>query len=105
MQVNLSDRFQRALLESNYQHLVTLGTFVNYFVNRSTLMLIRDSGNVPDMGTILAAFISHGSLDPCPYIEGYCGEHQYEYPGLEQKSGPHRILSGMYFYVIFYWSH
>jgi len=57
----------------------------------------QDSGNVPDMGAILSAFIMSGTLDPCPYFEGYCGEHQYEYPGLEQKSGPHKfgMLSSM----------
>jgi hypothetical protein len=49
------------------------------------------------MGTILAAFITNGSLDPCPYFEGYCGEHQYEYPGFEQKSGPRKVPFGTYF--------
>lgn len=91
--MNLADRFQQALLESNYQHLVTLGMFEYYRAISSILILIRDSGNVPDMGTVLAAFIVNGSLDPCPYMEGYCGEHQYEHPGLEQKSGPRKVLS------------
>jgi hypothetical protein len=46
------------------------------------------------MGTVLAAFITNGSLEPCPYFEGYCGEH---YPELEQKSGPRKVAFGMYF--------
>jgi len=54
-----------------------------------------DSSNIPDMGAILAAFIMRGSLEPCLYFEGYCGEHQYERPGLEQKSGPRKMLIGV----------
>jgi hypothetical protein len=65
------------------------------FVHDRILIFVQDSGDTPDMGAILAAFILSGSSDPCPNFEGYCGEHQYEYPGLEQKSGPRKTPFGL----------
>lgn len=44
-------------------------------------------GNIPMMDDLLLAFQSNNHQGSGPYFEGYCGEHQQHYPGLEQLSG------------------
>lgn len=39
------------------------------------------------MDDLLLAFQSNNHQGSGPYFEGYCGEHQQHYPGLEQLSG------------------
>jgi hypothetical protein len=39
------------------------------------------------MHVLLLAFQLNNNQESGPYFEGYCGEHQRHYPGLEQLSG------------------
>ena len=39
------------------------------------------------MDTILTTFHDQNIQEAGPYFEGYCGEHQQDYPGLEQLAG------------------
>jgi hypothetical protein len=39
------------------------------------------------MDDLLLAFQLNDNQESGPYFEGYCGEHQQHYPGLEQLSG------------------
>jgi len=69
------------------QLLVSLHPSPYFSLQVQLLTELSVSGNLPDMGMLLADFLLHGSLDPCAYFPGYLGEPGYEYPGLEQKAG------------------
>ena len=57
------------------------------------------SGELPPMGAIAAPFLmSTGPMEDGPYFDGYCGEHQYQYPGVVQLAGAiNDAIIGIYF--------
>jgi hypothetical protein len=88
--VNLAQKFRTALLESDYAHLPTLGKSTTHFISivLTCFLYILGSGLLPSMGGYLAAFFLSAAIqEDAPYFEGYFGEHQMDYPGVEQLAG------------------
>jgi len=56
------------------------------------------------MGSITAPFLTSRPFEDGPYFEGYCGEHEYEYPGVVHLAGTSNdLVRGMYFSLIPFW--
>jgi hypothetical protein len=39
------------------------------------------------MGGLFVTFLTAAHTTPGPYFEGYCGEHEYDYPNVKQLAG------------------
>ena len=50
------------------------------------------------MEDIVAHFLMSQPMEDGPYFHGYCGEHQYQHPGVIQLAGAaNDVTVGMYF--------
>ena len=86
--VNLTNVYRTALLELEYNHLPTLGMLFGFPLFALTTYFGHiASGEHPSMGAIAAPFLMSRPMEDGLYFEGFCGEHQYEYPGIVQLAG------------------
>ena len=82
--VNLTQIYQTATHESEYEHLPILGMSLHLF---GLLLIFSPATGVPDMACLRTDFRSIRSTQHGPYFRGYCGEHESEYQGTTQLAG------------------
>jgi hypothetical protein len=82
--VNLTQIYETAIYDAEYEHLPLLCTSQHPL--RLLLSLFSATG-APDMASLRTEFRSIDSTRHGPYFRGYCGEHESEYQGTTQLAG------------------
>ena len=85
--VNLSQAYETAIYESEYDHLPSHRNFSTLRLSSERLLIRSVATCAPDMDGLRRQFRSTESTQRGPYFRGYCGEHVSEHCGIVQLAG------------------